>query len=221
MGGDSFDVGGEAVIVGLVVRGCVAEAAELEPFEFEAGFVEALLHSALVGEEALHSGALPCEIFHNRSAEDERRLRLLAVVIEGRVGVVVPVEVGVEDVEGFGLYSAGAEETPGECDDALGEEGFEGADGLEAGEEGAPVAVEVGGVFGEDDGFFGEKAVFDGVLGDDGLAFGGDGAGGSLGVLAVGEDLPFGCHLLLLFSVLCLFLYVCCLYNTPKALFVK
>ena len=42
--------------------------------------------------------------------------------------------------------------------------------------------------------FAGAKSVLEGVAGDGSLAFWGDGAGGPLGVAAVGGGLFFGCH---------------------------
>ena len=42
--------------------------------------------------------------------------------------------------------------------------------------------------------FAGAESVFEGILAGDGFAFWGDGAGGELGIAAVGLKLLFGCH---------------------------
>jgi hypothetical protein len=54
-------------------------------------------------------------------------------------------------------------------------------------------AVEFGGFAGEE-GAGGAKTVFEGVEGRDGFAFGGGGAGGFLGIYAIGFDFQFRCH---------------------------
>ena len=54
--------------------------------------------------------------------------------------------------------------------------------------------VEVGLFFGAYDVLMGGKAMFEGVLGDDGFAVGGAWAGGFLGVKSICEDLRLGSH---------------------------
>jgi hypothetical protein len=120
---------------------------------------------------------------------------------------------GVEGVEGFVLEAFGALESPGEADGAVGEGGFEGALGGQFGEHLVAVGLEFAWIFANDDGVAGDQAVLESVLGDGGLACGGAGAGGFLGVLAIGLDLGFGGHGLPLDLVFGnWYLVFCCLY---------
>jgi hypothetical protein len=102
--------------------------------------------------------------------------------------------VGVEVVEGLVLEALGAEETPGEGDGAVGEHCLHVTFGIQFGEHLVAVGLEFARVLALNDGLLGEEAVLDGVMGDDGLAFGGAGAGGFLGVATVGVDLGLGGH---------------------------
>jgi hypothetical protein len=70
-----------------------------------------------------------------------------------------------------------------ELDDAL---GFD--FGAESGLEGFELLLLVR----EDEDVCGAEGVFGGVVGDAGLAFGGEGAGGQLSVAAIGVDLGYG-----------------------------
>ena len=63
-------------------------------------------------------------------------------------------------------------------------------------------SCEIGGAFAADDDRFGVEAGFEGIHGDDGLAFNGARAGGLLGVELVRLDLPDGRHRFPLISFL-------------------
>ena len=112
----------------------------------------------------------------------------------GAKGVAVGVEGFVEaGGEEAGLEAGGAEHGLLGEGHALDGEEFLGVDGLVDGDE---VGFEMGDfleVFEADDGEGGGgEAVFAGVLGGAGLAFGGAGAGGLGGVGAIGGELFFG-----------------------------
>jgi len=113
----------------------------------------------------------------------------LSIVIGAVVGSTV--EPNVPDVSfDFGE----AAEVPGVADD-VGDEGvLFGRSGEEAVEVGIAEGVEVGGVFAEEGGGFGEDAVFDGVEADGGFACGGARSGRFGGVAAVGVDLFLSGH---------------------------
>ena len=126
-----------------------------------------------------------------RKAErDTAAVRVLADqgVVEGGGGgdVGLVEEAGLDDGEAVAL--------PGGGDDFVDEGGFDGADGFQVPVKAAAAVEEVLAVLGGQEDGVGQAAVARGVLGADRLAFGGTGAGGFLGVAAVGLDLAFGWH---------------------------
>jgi hypothetical protein len=95
-------------------------------------------------------------------------------------------------VDEAGLDHGEAVALPGGGDDFVDEGGFDGADGFQVPVKAAAAVEEVLAVLGCEEDRVGEAAVAGWILGADGLAFGGAGAGGFLGVAAVGLDLTFG-----------------------------
>jgi hypothetical protein len=94
--------------------------------------------------------------------------------------------------EHFGFEGPGAAEAPvGGCE-LFDEAVFEIVDGGEALEEDVAEGFEVLGGLVADEDLFGEQAMADGIGGSAGLAFGGDGSGGSGRVGAVGLETFFG-----------------------------
>jgi hypothetical protein len=103
-------------------------------------------------------------------------------------GGVVEEEVGAFDglCEGFRFDAVGPVEAPEGFGELIGEEGFFGGDGGEGGEGLLAEFVEIGLGFAGQDEAGGAEAVGEAVLAGGGFAFGGAGAGGFAGVLAVG-----------------------------------
>ena len=79
-------------------------------------------------------------------------------------------------------------------DEGVDEGELDGVGGMEVEYECGGEGFEFGGVFAGDDVRPGVNAGFEGVEGGGGFAFGGFGAGGFLGVAAVGVNLGFGRH---------------------------
>ena len=94
----------------------------------------------------------------------------------------------------LGLDGAEALEVPGGVKEVVEDDGFDGALGVEFGEEGGAEFVELFLLAGGDDELPGGESVSGGVLRGAGLAFFGARTGGGLGVGLVGDDLGGGCH---------------------------
>jgi len=135
-------------------------------------------------EGAFGAGFVAAEVVEIVGADDEdvSEIAVGDVAAFADVGAVI-VETVVPDA-GFGAVEAA--EAPGGEDDGLGEDLLAGGGGLEIAEEGVAEGVVFGLVLGGEDGALGGEAVAEGVEAGDGLAFGGAGAGGLLGVGAVG-----------------------------------
>jgi hypothetical protein len=158
----------------------------LETLQLVEGAVESALQAGLVAGEVLHD-VVPGHI----EAQDPGDA--LGGVRAGRLVVVFGVAVdAIGDVGG--LQGAAAAEPPGGLDEVAGEERFQGAEGRQGLPKLAGVKVEGGGVFGGDHGLAGSEPVFESVAAGAGLALRGFGAGGALGVVAVGLDLTVGGH---------------------------
>jgi hypothetical protein len=93
-----------------------------------------------------------------------------------------------------GFDFAEAAEQPLGIDEDIDEGALDGGLGLVVEEVLSRQGVEARGVLATDDLGLGVDARFQGILGRGGLALGGAGTGGMLGVHAVGLDLVFSCH---------------------------
>src|ERR1700722_16514688 len=91
----------------------------------------------------------------------------------------------------FGFDGEGAFEAPLEIDQMLHQLFFGGAAGAEAEMVVVEQQNEFAGILVEDDVFVAGQAVDDAIAAGSGFAFGGAGAGGFLGIAAVGFDLSF------------------------------
>ena len=94
--------------------------------------------------------------------------------------------------EDAGLEAEDAAETPFGAGQLADVRILEGVGGLEHVEEAVEQGLEVGGVLLGEDGVAGAEAVGAGVGGDLGFALGSSGAGGALGVAAIGVYLQLG-----------------------------
>ena len=99
-------------------------------------------------------------------------------------------DVGVE----FGLGAPEALEGPLAADEFIDVDALLGEGGAEAEVVGGDESVVGGTVFAGEDGGVGVDAGLEGIEAGGGLALGGLGAGGFLGVATVGVDLAQGCH---------------------------
>jgi hypothetical protein len=104
-------------------------------------------------------------------------------------------EVTVDGALDVGFVAAGRGLVPEDVGEAQIEEtGFEGAGGVEVVEEGVEEFVDRLIFLEGESGVFGVEAVFEAIEANGGLTLGGFGAGGLLGVAAIGGNLFFGGH---------------------------
>lgn len=181
-GGDQLFFGADA-----------AEGAELF-----AGGAEAAFDALLVEGQAVENFCAG-EVVDGGVAEEDAFDFLRGFEFLGAKGVVGvfrdAFDQGVEDVFVDGLRLS---EPPGEVGDAIDDGRLERSDGVHVVDECAAEVFEVCALVGSDEETPGEQAVFEGVFGDSVFAGGGFGAGGLLGVGAVGVDLGLGGHGVLL-----------------------
>jgi hypothetical protein len=115
------------------------------------------------------------------------------VVLDGGVEKIGVGEIFVEAfdlvIPELGFDAAEAALDPLGGDEGVDERELDGVGGVEVEHEGGGEGFEIGGIFAGDDVGPGVDAGFEGVEGRSGFAFGGGGAGGFLGVEAIGVDL--------------------------------
>lgn len=163
----------------MTCGGSLEAAQALEAFEAGEGAVELALDGGFVAHEGVDPGLVGQG----------------GVFVEGPVVFSGPFD-GAGDM--LDLGAEGAAEPPVGDGNFLDEEVFEGADGMEVVDETGKEVLEILAgfvdVFALDDDTPGQEAVFEGVEFGAGLALGGAGAGGVLGVAPVGIDLSRGSH---------------------------
>jgi hypothetical protein len=160
-------------------------AGGLEALEFVEGAEEGALDAGLVATE--HGEGVGVFV------KDLSQL-LVAEEVDVFLAIEILLFVGEAEFEEAGFDAAAAGEAPLSYDHLVDEGGFEGTGGLEVVEEGVAEFVEGLLVFDENDGVFGDEAVFEGIEANGGFAFGGFGAGAELGIAAVGGALLAGCQ---------------------------
>ncbi|MBZ5592392.1 MAG: hypothetical protein LAP39_09155 [Acidobacteriia bacterium] len=159
----------------------------MEALEFFQRFIKRSLDPRLVTEEIFDGARI-----HGVVAEDEGQALLF-----GQAGVFAfefGVEVGEAEVKQAGFDAAHAREAPSRHDHLLDEQVFGGTGGVVLGFERFEQLGELLVIFGGKDGSLGGEAVAKGIEADGGAAIGSAGAGGELGVPAVGVNLLLGGH---------------------------
>ena len=159
-------------------------ADELKALQLCDGFVEGVFDAALVDEQTLEDAG-----FGEIVDGDLAAIGFPSTLLGAGALALITTSIFGEDAVGVDVEAAGTLEPPCQIDDAVGEHFFDVALRVQLFGELGFEGVVGGGVLVGQDGGGGGEAVPDGVLGDDGFAFFGFGAGGFLGVAAVGGEL--------------------------------
>jgi hypothetical protein len=166
----------------------VAAAGELEAFEFVEGAVVGAFPADTVAGDGLEERGFALDVDFEGVAQDQ--VVAILVAIANRFA-------GIDkwELERLGLNGLEAAKLPDGKDEAGGEFELDRADGGDVVGEVALEGVELRlGLLVFEDGGGGVEAVFEGVRADGELTGGRDGAGGELGVAAVGRELGAEWH---------------------------